>query len=124
MRKRIVLCGSTKFKDEYLEVAKQLGEEAFLVVSVTTFTHADGIETSKETAAILDAVHLQKIYEADAIYVINKDGYIGYSTLREIAWAAVLKRRIVFHEEPSTDIINMLERLNASVSFLWMVKRG
>ena len=36
---------------------------------------------------MLDDIHKRKIDMADAIYVINKDGYIGSSTKSEIAYA-------------------------------------
>ena len=35
---------------------------------------------------------------SDAIYVINKDGYIGESTASEIAWAEELGKEIIYME--------------------------
>lgn len=113
MQPVITLCGSTKFKDDFLDVAKYLGEQGYLVISVTTFTHADDIITSDEMRAMLDAIHMQKIIMSDSIYVINKDGYIGESTLREIAFAGVMKKEIIFHEKPYKQVIGMLGKLEA-----------
>ena len=111
-RDRIVtLCGSTKFKKEFLQIAEELGENGLIPISVTSFTHADGIDTPEELAAILDATHALKIMNSEGIFVINKNGYIGYSTMREIAFAAVLYKGIMFLEEPSEPIKHMLSVL-------------
>ena len=108
MQPVITLCGSTKFKNEFLAAATICGEQGLVVMSLTTFTHADNVETSPETIAILEAVHMQKILMSDSIFVINKDGYIGESTLREIAFAAVMRKKIKFYEPPSKTIEDMI----------------
>ena len=113
MQPVITLCGSTKFKEEFLSVARQLGEQGDLVISVTTFTHADDIPTSSETKAMLDAIHMQKIMMSSGIYVVNKGGYIGESTMREIAFAGVMDKTIYFHESPSKPVATMLDTLGA-----------
>lgn len=37
----ITLCGSTKFKDEFMEAQKELTLEGHIVISVGCFGHAD-----------------------------------------------------------------------------------
>jgi len=108
----ITLCGSTSFKVEFIREAQRLGEEGWLVISLTTFTHADELATTDETKAMLDAVHMQKIMMSDAIQVINVNGYIGDSTRREIAFAALQDKRIFFCEEPTASIYNMIRTIN------------
>jgi len=108
----ITLCGSTLFKVEFIREAQRLGEEGWLVISLTTFTHADELATTDETKAMLDAVHMQKIMMSDAIQVINVNGYIGDSTRREIAFAALQDKRIFFCEEPTASIYNMIRTIN------------
>ena len=95
----ITLCGSTKFKDEFLEVQKQLTLQGHIVLSVGLFAHADNIELSREEKVCLDNLHKEKINMSDAIFVINKDGYIGESTYSEIDWANRMKKQIYFLEE-------------------------
>lgn len=95
----ITLCGSTKFKDEYLEVQKQLTLQGHIVLSVGLFAHADDIELTREEKVRLDNLHKEKINMSDAIFVINKDGYIGESTYSEIDWAERMKKQIYFLEE-------------------------
>ena len=86
--KVITLCGSTKFKEQYLETQKRLTLEGNIVISVGLFGHSGDDEVWTEgTKAMLDDMHLRKIDMADEIFVINVGGYIGESTRREIAYA-------------------------------------
>lgn len=48
---------------------------------------------------MLDDMHKRKIDMADAIYVINKDGYIGASTRSEIQYALRLGKQIIYMED-------------------------
>lgn len=96
----ITLCGSTRFKDEFLQAQKDLTLAGHIVLSVGLFAHADGIELTPEEKIRLDNLHKEKINMSDAIFVINKDGYIGESTYGEIDWANRMKKQIFFLVEP------------------------
>ena len=96
----ITLCGSTRFKEEFLKKAKELTLAGWIVLSVGVFGHFGDIEADKpEIKAQLDDIHKQKIAMSDAIYVINKSGYIGKSTQAEIEWAKFLNKDIIYMEE-------------------------
>ena len=97
----ITLCGSTRFKDEFLKAQKELTLAGWIVLSVGLFGHAGDKEVWEEdTKEFLDNLHKSKIEMSDAIYVINKDGYIGESTRSEIEWARKLYKQIIYMEEP------------------------
>lgn len=84
----ITLCGSTRFKKQFLEVQKQLTLEGNIVISVGLFGHSGDEEVWTEgTKEMLDDMHKRKIDMADAIYVINVDGYIGSRTRSKIEYA-------------------------------------
>lgn len=86
--KVITLCGSIRFKDEFMGVQKRLTLEGNIVISVGLFGHSGDNEVWTEgTKEMLDDMHLRKIDMADEIYVINVDGYIGTSTRNEIEYA-------------------------------------
>ena len=86
--KVITLCGSTKFKEQYLEAQKRLTLEGNIVISVGLFGHSGDDEVWVEgTKAMLDDMHKRKIDMADEIFVINVGGYIGESIRKEIAYA-------------------------------------
>ena len=94
----VTLCGSTRFKDEFLEVQKQLTLQGHIVLSVGLFGHADDVQLTQEEKIRLDNLHKEKINMSDAIYVINPGGYIGESTYSEIDWANRMKKKIFFLE--------------------------
>ena len=48
---------------------------------------------------MLDDIHKRKIDMADAIYVINKDGYVGSSTRCEIGYAIKHGKQVIFMED-------------------------
>ena len=86
--KVITLCGSTRFKDAFIEAQKQLTLEGNIVISVGLFGHSGDAEVWDEgTKEMLDDMHKRKIDMADEIFVINVDGYIGSSTRSEIEYA-------------------------------------
>ena len=88
--KIITLCGSTKFKDEFLKCQEELTLKGCIVLSVGLFGHADEkfkTVITDEVKEMLDDMHKRKIDLSDEIFVINKDGYIGSSTKGEIEYA-------------------------------------
>lgn len=98
--KVITLCGSTRFKEQFLQAQKRLTLEGNIVISVGLFGHSGDDEVwSEGTKEMLDDMHLRKIDMADEIFVINVGGYIGSSTRREIEYARVRGKRVVFLEE-------------------------
>jgi hypothetical protein len=93
--KVITLCGSTRFKDEFIETQKRLTLEGYIVISVGLFGHAGDEEVWKPgVKEMLDDMHLRKIDMADEIYVIDVDGYVGESTKREIAYATSKGKKV------------------------------
>lgn len=104
--KVITLCGSTRFKDQFIEAQKRLTLEGNIVISVGLFGHSGDQEvwenmdegTMTKTKKMLDDMHKRKIDMADGIYVINVGGYIGESTRSEIAYARASGKTIEFLE--------------------------
>ena len=104
--KVITLCGSTRFKDEFLQVQKELTLQGNIVISVRLFGHAGDFEvwenmnegTLTKTKEMLDDMHKRKIDMADEIFVINVGGYIGESTKSEIEYAREHGKKINYLE--------------------------
>ena len=96
----ITLCGSTRFKDQFLEAQKRLTLAGNIVISVGLFGHSGDEEVWTEgTKEMLDDMHKRKIDMADGIYVINVGGYIGQSTRSEIDYARSQGKTVEFLEE-------------------------
>ena len=93
--KVITLCGSTKFKEQFVKVQKDLTLKGNIVISVGLYGHAGDSEvwenmdegTLTKTKEMLDDMHKRKIDMADEVFVINVNGYIGDSTKSEIKYA-------------------------------------
>ena len=104
--KVITLCGSTKFKEEFTKVQKELTLEGNIVVSVGLYGHSGDSEvwesmdegTLTKTKEMLDDMHKRKIDMADEIFVINVNGYIGESTKSEIEYAKETGKKISYLE--------------------------
>ena len=97
--KVITLCGSTKFKDEFMEVQKRLSLAGNIVISVGLFGHSGDHEVWDDgVKEMLDDMHKRKIDMADGIFVINVGGYIGSSTRSEISYAEANHKTIEYLE--------------------------
>ena len=103
----ITLCGSTRFKDAFMEAQKQLTLAGNIVISVGLFGHSGDSEvwenmdegTLTQTKIMLDDMHKRKIDMADGIFVINPGGYIGESTRCEIAYAVEHGKTVEYLEK-------------------------
>lgn len=108
--KIVTLCGSTKFKKEFLEVQKKLTLLGYIVISVGLFGHSGDNEvwenmdegTLTKTKSMLDDMHKRKIDLSDMIYVINVGGYIGESTRSEIEYAISTGKEVHYLENVNT----------------------
>lgn len=104
--KVITLCGSTRFKDEFMEAQKRLTLAGNIVISVGLFGHSGDNEvwegmsedTLTKTKIMLDDMHKRKIDMADEIFVINVGGYIGSSTKSEIEYAKATGKAVRYLE--------------------------
>lgn len=108
--KIVTLCGSTKFKKEFLEIQKKLTLLGYIVISVGLFGHSGDTEvwenmdegTLTKTKSMLDDMHKRKIDLSDMIYVINVGGYIGESTRSEIEYAISTGKEVHYLESVNT----------------------
>lgn len=105
--KVITLCGSTRFKDEFMKAQKELTLKGNIVISVGLFGHSGDSEvwesmdegTLTKTKEMLDDMHKRKIDMADEIFVINVGGYIGESTKSEIKYAENTGKKVNYLEQ-------------------------
>ena len=94
--KLIVLVGSLKFWDKIQEMYEKLELEGYAVIGITP--HVMERDYTKEEEDLLDELQLSKIEKAYAIFVVNVNGYIGYSTSREIEFAKSKNKEIIYLE--------------------------
>ena len=96
----ITLCGSIKFKNEFMKVQEELTLDGNIVFIPNFFNNLKG-EINKETKKMLYEMHRQKIDMSNEVYVINCGGYIGESTKSEIEYAKANGKMISYLEDIS-----------------------
>lgn len=97
-----VLCGSTRFYEEFRKQNLRLTLAGHIVLSIGCDTKSDGdLQAAGEldvSKAELDDLHKRKIDLADEVLVLNCDGYIGESTRSEIEYAEKLGKPVRYLE--------------------------
>jgi hypothetical protein len=97
----VCLCGSTRFKDAFVDASRSETLAGRIVLSVGLFGHRGSLDMGGPVKAMLDALHLEKCRLADEILVINEDDYVGHSTANEIAFSRSIGKRIRWLVWPS-----------------------
>ena len=95
--KIITICGSLKFTEEIKYYTEKLALEGNCVLGIIYPTEGRRYHTPEEIQ-FLEKGHLKKIDLSDAIYVINKNGYIGDAVKREIEYAKNANKEILYLE--------------------------
>jgi hypothetical protein len=105
----VVLCGSTRFYDEFQRANYELTMAGAIVLSVGFYPHAqaehghgEGVGHDSAEKVALDELHKRKIDLADRVLVLNVGGYIGESTRSEIAYAEKIGRPVDYLESVSS----------------------
>ncbi len=94
--KVITLCGSLKFKKDFLEMQQKLTLEGNMVLLPVFFDIETEIADSK--LLMLKDMHVKRIDISDEIFVINKNGYVGSSTKSEIEYAIKAGKKVNYME--------------------------
>lgn len=115
--KIICICGSTRFADLHAIIRWELEKDGEVICLMINYLpewfakekgwkghHHFGEQAGKKE--ILDELHLRKIDIADEVFIVNRDGYIGESTRKEIEYAENLGKPIVYLEEQKKEIKN------------------
>lgn len=101
--KRVYICGSFKFKRQIEELERLLTAENVEYK----------ISKDLDTRGILGC--LEKIDQADIVYVVNPDGYVGKSVSVDIGYAYAGNKLIyVMHPIDDPPVMNMI---NGVLSF-------
>jgi hypothetical protein len=95
--KVITICGSLKFEQEMKYYAEKLELEGNCVLTIIYPTKSKENYTQNEIKS-LGKAHYKKIDMSDAIFVINKNGYIGESVRNEIDYAKRQNKEVIYME--------------------------
>lgn len=99
--KIVCLCGSTRFSDEFRAANLRETLAGNIVLTIGCDMRSDveifgdmSEEELREIKNNLDLLHLRKIEIADEVLILNKNGYIGDSTRRELRYAQALGKPV------------------------------
>jgi hypothetical protein len=92
----VCLIGSTRFFEEFSNYNLRFTLRGCVVLSIGCDTKKDG--DLNYTDVIKHGLDIWKIIVCDEVFCINKDGYIGDSTAREVGFARLLNKPITFME--------------------------
>lgn len=102
----VCLCGSTRFYPAFQEANYRETMAGNIVLTVGFYPHAqeqmhgEDKGCTPEEKEALDKLHLKKIDLADEVLVLNVGGYVGSSTMSEIAYATWRHKTLRWLEEP------------------------
>ena len=105
--KIVCLIGSCRFSREFQRAAYELELEGVITVGpafvpdVPADQHGGDVAITPEQKTRVDELFQHKIGMADEVLVINKGGYVGESTLRDLACARTLGKPLRWLEPPA-----------------------
>lgn len=97
--KTITICSSLKFEDDINYHSARLTLEGNCVFPLILFSPSTPY--TPEQKELFARAHRRKIDLSDAIFVINKNGYIGNSVREEIEYARAKGKEILYLENPA-----------------------
>ena len=92
----VCICGSLKFLDQIKIQAEKLELEGNCVLNIVYPTKEN---YTIDELKLLGTLHKQRIDMADAVFIVNVNGYIGSSTRSEIAYAEKTGKEVIYLEK-------------------------
>lgn len=84
----VVVCGSARYEGLFREWLHRLVLLGHSPIGLSSYpSDRVGNREDEHEKNLLDLAYLEHIARGDAVLVLNKDGYLGFSTKREVAWA-------------------------------------
>ena len=96
--KVVTICGSLRFADQMKKIAIELETKKGYCVLQPIYNDKKKTESFSELETLY-LNHNKKIELADAIYVVNINGYIGETTKNGIAFAKANGKEVIYHEQ-------------------------
>lgn len=97
--KVITICGSLKFEADIKYWAEKLTMEGNCVLSIIYPTSSDVNVYGAEQRECFAKAHRKRIDLSDAVFIVNKGGYIGNSTQKELEYAQKQGKEVIFLEK-------------------------
>lgn len=121
-RPKIVILGSSRFKEEISQANIDLSKKGYTVFSLICFDRTKTDEASKDFDPLLKKQlilsHFHKLISADCVFVCNVNGYIGEHTKAEIKLAKEYHKKIIYLEEIKSPEKQFLDVMKINPNFI------
>lgn len=96
----VCLIGSTKYEELFRELEVKLSISGYLVFSPLVYNQSgDTPGCGEDIKKILDHEAELKINKSDIVVVVDKDGYIGSSTRKQLEHAILLNKPVLYYSK-------------------------
>lgn len=96
----ICLIGSTKYEELFRKLEEDFSLAGYLVFSPLVYTQSgDKPKCGEDKKIILDYEAELKINKSDLVFVVDKDGYIGSSTKKQLDHAILLNKPVFYYSK-------------------------
>ena len=111
--KRVYVCGSFRFLDKIEELETRLRKENIECV----------VSKTRNARGILGC--LEKIDDADVVYVVNPEGYVGKSVCLDIGYAYARNKQIfVMHAVDDPQLMGLTDGTLSFEELVSLLKKG
>jgi len=102
----MTICGSVRFYDDMLKWACHFSKSGYVIMMPHCFQHDHfhNVSAGQDQKYMLDLLHFRKIALSEYVFIVDKDGYIGESTSREIRVAKKLGKEILYASKSEVKI--------------------
>ena len=94
--KIVAICGSTKFKDELLNLARELTLQGNIVLMPLVFSKSGDTITKEQELGLIE-LHKHKIELAEEIHFLYVDDYNSPNVANELKYTLELNKPIIVH---------------------------
>lgn len=106
----VTLCGSHRFYDDFIRIKNDIEKDGNTHVFIPEiFQFVDPSKLNEKTHQRLDELHQAKMHMSDYVLIVNKDGYIGNDTQKEIDWCKANNIKLKYLEPIPTRKIAVWE---------------
>ena len=117
MPRKVFVAGSRRFAEEFDIAMRRFKESRIIAVN-----GGKNLDSSKDTSATVKVDNerlFRRVDESDVVFVIAKEGYVGYSVAMTLGYARAKGKEIVSSEEiKELSVRNLVDKIMSLEEFI------
>jgi len=106
MHTNVCLIGSTRFEDIFRKLECDLSLKGYIVLSPLVYNQSgENPPCGEDEKKVLYYVQKEKIRQSDIVVVVDRDGYVGESTRKQIEYSELLNKRILYYSKDEVEVL-------------------